>query len=163
MEDGLIDNRILFVKILGGLRPAEPRADEWLMRIKIGKIVAVEQPKLQRNPDHHRLYWALVDLVWNNIDHDRYPSRDDLHAALKISAGLRTRLVLPNGEIGFIPGSIAFNKMGQVEFSEFFDRMCDQIAKYFLPGVTSVELKREVEQMIGVTTGQLEKNAGGAA
>jgi hypothetical protein len=96
------------------------------------------------------MFWALMSLVWENQDTVRYPTVDDLVAAIKIAAGHRTRIELPNGEIGFIPGSIAFHKMDQAAFSDFYDRVCDLIAKHFLPGVSSADLKREVEIMIGL-------------
>ncbi len=115
--------------------------------LTVGEIITVEM-KRPRNPNHHRLYWALVTLVWQN--QERYPTPEDLHAALKISAGLRTQVTLPDGTIGFIPGSIAFHKMDQTQFSAFYNRICDLIAKYFLPGVTSEELKAEVQQMTGI-------------
>ena len=41
--------------------------------------------------------------------------------------------------------------MDQTEFSKFYDRVCDILAKHFLPGVTSAELKAEVSLMIGVS------------
>lgn len=141
--------RFLVAKHLGSLRPVDEGGEEALRAIGQGEIVQVEI-KRPRNVKHHRMYWALVTLVWQNMDGDRYPTADDLHAAIKIAAGLRTRIELPNGEVGFIPGSIAFHKMDQDAFSKFYDRVCDLIAKHFLPGVTSAELKHEVSLMIGI-------------
>lgn len=140
--------KILCQKHLGGLRPADDASLESLNKLKHGELVTVEV-KRPRNAAHHRLYWALISLVWENLDQERYPSAEDLHAAVKIAAGLRTRIVLPSGEIGFIPGSIAFHKMSQADFDAFYNTVCDLMSKHFLPGVTSDELKREVQQMIG--------------
>jgi hypothetical protein len=39
--------------------------------------------------------------------------------------------------------------MDQFEFSQFYDRVCDLVAKHFLPGVSVEALKAEVEEMIG--------------
>ena len=114
-----------------------------------GEVVMIEM-KRPRNVKHHRMFWALMSLVWENMDSARYPTVDDLVSAIKIATGHRTRIELPNGEIGFIPGSIAFHKMDQAAFSDFYDRVCDLIAKHFLPGVSSADLKREVEIMIGL-------------
>ncbi len=141
--------RFLVAKHFGSLRPVDEGGEEALRTIAQGEIVSVEV-KRPRNIKHHRMYWALVTLVWQNMDGDRYPTAEDLHAAIKIAAGLRTRIELPNGEVGFIPGSIAFHKMDQDAFSRFYDRVCDLIAKHFMPGVTSAELKREVSTMIGI-------------
>lgn len=141
--------RFLAAKNLGSLRPVDEVGEDALQRIGQGELVQVEVKK-PRNIFHHRLFWALMTVVWQNLDQARYPTVEDLAAAIKIAAGLRTRIELPNGEVGFIPGSIAFHKMDQTEFSEFYEKVCDLIAKHFLPGVTSDELKGEVEIMVGL-------------
>jgi hypothetical protein len=142
-------SRFLMTKHFNSLKPTDAAGEAAMRKLGIGELVQVEI-KQPRNLQHHRLFWALMSLVHDNIDHERYPTVEDLVAAVKISAGLRTRIELPNGEIGFIPGSIAFHKMDQTAFAGFYDRVCDLIAKHFLPGVTSDELKREVSIMIGV-------------
>jgi hypothetical protein len=141
--------RFLAAKSLGSLRPVDDAGEEALRRLGHGEVIEVEI-KRKRNIKHHRMYWALITLVHQNLDGDRYPTAEDLHAAVKIAAGLRTRVELPNGEVGFIPGSTAFHRMDQTEFDAFYDRICDLIAKHFLPGVTSADLKREVRSMIGL-------------
>lgn len=144
-------SRFLAQKHLGALRPADEAGSEALRLIANGDLVMVEIKK-SRNIRHHRLFWALMTVVHDNMDTERYPTVEDLAAAVKIAAGLRTRIELPNGEIGFIPGSIAFHKMDQIAFSAFYDRVCDLIAKHFLPGVSSGELKQEVSIMCGMVT-----------
>lgn len=136
-------------KHLGALRPTDEVGQEALRKLGNGELVTVEFRK-SRNIKHHRLFWALMSIVHQNMDHDRYPTVEDMTSAIKIAAGLRTRIELPNGEVGFIPGSIAFHKMDQAAFSEFYDRVCDLIAKHFLPGVESEALKDEVEIMCGM-------------
>lgn len=141
--------RFLAQKHFGSLRPADEAGAEALRKIANGKLVTVEI-KQSRNLQHHRLFWALMTTVWNNLEHERYPTVEDFAGAVKICLGLRTRIELPNGTVGFIPGSIAFHKMDQAEFSAFYNRVCDLMAKYFLPGVTSDELRAEVQQMTGI-------------
>lgn len=146
------------MKHLGSLRPSDAAGEDALRKLGNGQLVEVEI-KRPRNIKFHRMYWALVTLVWDNIDLYRYPTAEDLHAAIKIAAGLRTRIELPDGTIGFIPGSIAFHKMDETEFSAFFDRVCELIAKHFLPGVTNEELRQEVAGMLGITPEQLARAA----
>jgi hypothetical protein len=143
--------KLLMQKHLGTLRPVDDAGAEALTKLKNGATLSVEV-KQPRNGKHHRLYWALVGVVFQN--QERYPDVETLHSALKIAAGIRTEIELPTGVKGYIPGSIAFHKMDQLDFSAFYDRVCDLIAKHFLPGVTSAELKAEVEQMIGASTRQ---------
>ena len=136
-------------KNLASLRPVDEAGEVALQKIRQGEVISIEI-KRPRNVRHHRMFWALMTIVHENMDGDRYPTVEDLVAAIKIAAGLRTRIDLPTGETGFIPGSIAFHKMDQTAFSEFYNRVCDLIAKHFLPGVTADELRNEVEIMIGV-------------
>lgn len=142
-------SRFLAQKHLGSLRPADEAGEDALRKIGNGEVVSIEL-KRPRNIKHHRMFWALMTIVHSNMDEARYPTVEDLVAAVKIAAGLRTRIVLPNGEVGFIPGSIAFHKMDQTAFSAFYDKVCDLIAKHFLPGVTSDQLREEVEIMTGL-------------
>jgi hypothetical protein len=133
----------------GRLAPVDAMGEAALSKIKSGTVVEVEI-KQPRNVKHHRMFWALMSIVWDNLDQEKYPTVEDVAAAVKISAGLRTRIELPSGEVGFIPGSIAFAKMDQAQFSEFYERVCDLVARHFLPGVSKAELRSEVEQMIGM-------------
>lgn len=139
-----------FTRTAAGFAPADDASAEEIAKIKIGKMVKIEV-KQPRNIQHHRLYWALVNLVWQQMDHERYPSPDELSAAFKIAAGIRTRIELPTGAIGFIPGSIAFHKMNQAEFDAFYNRVCDLVCKHFIPGLDDADLKREVSLMIGAS------------
>jgi hypothetical protein len=133
----------------GALHAVDAHGEAALAKIAKGDVVNVDVRR-PRNIQHHRMFWALMSIVHDNIDHERYPTVEDLVAAVKIAAGLRTRIELPSGEIGFIPGSIAFHKMNQIEFAAFYERVCDLIAAHFLPGVDKEDLRKEVETMIGV-------------
>jgi hypothetical protein len=137
--------RFLMRKALGCLRPEDAAGEEAMRAYAIDDVMMVEIRK-PRNLAHHRLYWGLMAKVWENTD---YPSVEALSGAIKVAAGIRTEFTLPNGTVGWIPGSISFAKMDQTEFSEFYNKVCDLIAAHFLPGVTSEELKHEVELMIG--------------
>lgn len=141
--------KFMAVKHLGSLRPTDSAGEDALRKLGQGQLVEIELRR-PRNVRFHRMYWALVTLVWEQLDEERYPTAEDLHAAIKIAAGLRTRIELPDGTIGFIPGSIAFHKMTEDDFAAFFDRVCRLISKHFLPGVTDAELRAEVSNMIGI-------------
>jgi len=138
--------KVLVRKQFSTLRPVDEAGEEALRKIKNGSLVQVEI-KQPRNVQHHRKYWALVSLVAENTD--RYPDAETVHEAIKVAVGLRTEITMPDGAKAYVPGSIAFNKMDQGEFNAFYDRVCDAVAKHFLPGVTSESLKREVEDLIG--------------
>lgn len=141
----------ILMKRGNSLIPTDDEGSDMLAKIKDGAQVIVEV-KRSRNPQHHRLYFALVRLVFANLPEAmaaRYPTQDILHNALKVSAGVRTEFTLANGQTGWIPGSIAFEKMDQSEFDAFFDNCVRCVVKYFLPGVTDEQVREQVEQMIG--------------
>ncbi len=142
--------KFLAVHGLQGLRPADQHGEDTLRKIGMGELVMVEIRR-PRSPQHHRMFWALATLVYGNLDETVYPSIEDFVGALKIAAGYSTRVALPSGEVAFIPRSISFSNMDQDEFNKFYEKVSDIIAKQFLPGVTSDELRDEVSSMIGIS------------
>ena len=142
--------KFLATKSFGALRPVGQDGEDALAKIKQGATVSIEV-KQPRNVQHHRKYWALVNLVHQNLpEADDYPEPDNLHQALKVAAGLRTPIIIKGKTVAYLPGSIAFHKMDQAAFGEFYDRVCDLVAEHFIPGIEVEALKREVEEIIGV-------------
>lgn len=120
-----------------------------LAKIKDGALVLVEVRR-KRNLQHNRLYFALIKKVHENMKESlRFPTEEILHCAIKIAVGLRTEFILPNGTVGFMPGTIKFGEMDQFAFDKFYNRVCNFVCQKFLPGVTSEALKKEVLEMIG--------------
>lgn len=145
--------RRIFARDGDGLKPADDIALDAIRKVKHGEVVLVDI-KRPRNLRHHRLYFALVTLVWENLPEETamlYKSPDELHDAIKVMTGLVREVRLPDGRSYIAPGSIAFDKMDQAAFEAFFDGVCEIVSKYFLPGVTSQELVGEIEEMIGAT------------
>jgi hypothetical protein len=134
-----------FRKDFGRLVPCDDVASAALAKIKHGAVVQVEI-KRPRNILHHRKFFALLNLVFEN--QDKYEEPEHLLAALKTSVGHCDFLPGHNGMLVAIPKSIAFHKMDQTEFEAFYDRCVDKIARHFLPGVKSEDLRREVEELI---------------
>jgi NAD-dependent DNA ligase len=146
--------KVILMKRGKTLVASDDESADALAKIKEGKQVTAEI-KRSRNPQMHRLYFALVRLVFDNLPEEmakRYPTQDQLHNAMKVSAGIYTPFTLADGREGLIPGSISFEKMDQAAFEAFWAKVCDAVEKYFLPGVTSKELRDTVEGMIGMRT-----------
>lgn len=143
--------KFLAQKQLGALRPIDQAGEDALKRFGNAEILQVEirQP---RNINHHRKFYALMNIVYENMDTERYPSLDDFVGAIKIAAGHRVRIELPNGDVGFMPRSISFAKMTQAEFNEFYARVVDLICRWFIPGLENEALRNEVEIMVGMHT-----------
>lgn len=139
--------KIMMVKHRGGLFPLFEDDAPVLEKIKRGATVTCEI-KSPRNVNHHRLYWALVHTVYRNQEF--YKSVEELHQALKLEAGVCDTIRFRDGREVVIPGSIKFSEMDQIDFGFFYDRVCEIVAKHFLPGVDVESLKAEVSDMIGI-------------
>lgn len=139
--------KIQMVKHLGGLRPVDDAGTVALSKLKQGDLVQVECVR-PRNPRHHRLFFALLSIVANNSPH--YDDPEQVLLALKIATGHVVPHVAYDGKAYMIPKSIAFHKMDQTAFDQFFDKCIDIVAARFLPGVTDSELRAELESMCGI-------------
>ena len=142
----------MVVKNLGALRPVDEAGEAAMRSIGQGEIVEVSLRR-PRNPQHHRLFWALAALVWEQVQGPEYPTVESLVVRLKIATGHRDEYHFEDGLVAFVPRSIAFHAMDQAEFSQFFDRVCDWVAVNVLPGVTQEDLRRELEEMTGARVG----------
>jgi hypothetical protein len=142
-----------FIKRLGTLRPADADAEEILRGVPDGTTVRADVKWRGRSLQHHRLFWALMTKVHENLPdekRERYPSVGLLVAWFKIATGHCDTFIVEGKGTAYIPKSIRFSKMDADQFNEFWNRCCDLIAKHFVPGVTSKEWQREVAEMIGI-------------
>ena len=140
--------KLVFQKLNGSLLPADQDAEQALAKIAKGELVFVGIKK-SRNIKHHRLYWALVGLVYDN--QSTYQSKEVISDVLKISAGHADLVRLPNGGEYYRPRSISFAKMNQLEFSEFWDRICRYACEKLIPGIGERQLKNELYGMVDAT------------
>ncbi len=121
-----------------------------LSKIAVGAVVKVRvvQP---RNIQHHRLFFALIDIVYQNLpETSDIPSPDALLGAMKLAVGHYDVCQSSGGHEFRIPKSISFAAMDQTAFDQFFQRCCDVIAQHFLPGVTEATLRAEIMEMTGI-------------
>lgn len=137
---------LLVVKQFGALRPVNAAAEEIIRSIPNGEVLKVKISR-SRNPQHHRLFFALLQTVFEN--QSRYKTLEHLLAAVKVATGHADLMVMKDGREVYVPRSISFAKMDQIAFAKFFDRVCDWLVKDVLPHSTSEELKREVMEIIG--------------
>ena len=63
--------KILAQKHLNSLRPVDDAGHDALRKIGNGEIVEIEF-KRKRNVKFHRMFWALMSIVHENMEHDRY-------------------------------------------------------------------------------------------
>ncbi|PHR23603.1 MAG: hypothetical protein COA36_16865 [Desulfotalea sp.] len=107
---------------------AYPSDYEVARKLKAGKEYYFEV-KNSRNIKFLRKFFALMKVVYEN--QEVYNNMDHLRRDLTVSAGFYTTRVTIKGETVIEAESISFSKMDAVQFSEFYDRILDEIIKYF--------------------------------
>ncbi len=128
------------------LVPAGQHAEDVIRKIPRNHVVEITI-KRPRNIKHHRMFWALMGVVFENQSH--YESKDHMVTALKVALGHCDTVICKDGNPAYIPKSISFAKMDQTAFNEFWDNCLHLVCKHFLPGADSENLTREVYRMIG--------------
>jgi hypothetical protein len=136
--------KMTFIKHLGSLRPADPNAEAFLAHTRVGQYVLVEAHR-PRNPDHHRKFFAMLNIVLQNQEH--YQSIDDLLDVCKLRTGHVKTIATKIGEVQ-IPKSISFASMDQTEFEAFYTRAVDWVCTEVVPGLERRDLDEEVANQL---------------
>jgi hypothetical protein len=142
----------LFARELGKLKPINDDAMEILRGVGQGEIVEVDILR-PRNTKHNAYFFATMKMVWDNADHSRWESMDVLIQEAKIQTGHYDRRDIISGGETFkviTPRSMSYGAMDENEFSEFHQRVLDWIARDILPGIEESDMRREIEEMVGV-------------
>ncbi len=128
------------------LMPCSVMDSEAVREFDSGKAVRVKitQP---RNVGQHRLYFAALKLVHENLDDP--PSIDKLHDAVKVRLGYCSVMKFKGGGEVTIPDSIAFDRMKQPEFNKFFAAFCRLVHDVIVPGLDSEALEAKAREMLG--------------
>lgn len=139
--------RIPMVKHFGALRSAGPDAEDILSNIPNGAQVMVEI-KRPRNIKHHRMWWALCQLIADNSE--RYKSAEDVSDMLKVGGGHCKRFEISDGRVVYVPKSISFASMDQTAFSGLWERVIAYVCSHVIRGLDESDIKREVEEICGL-------------
>lgn len=135
------DRMPLFCKVNPlGLSPSSRFDAELLDEYPKGTEVEV-YIKRKRSLPQMRLYWKLLHEVIATTG-AKYPSAEHLHDGLKLALGYTSEVInAETGEVHVIPDSVAFSRMDQRQFQEFFQRAQELLAR--LTGVDPLSLLSE--------------------
>ena len=129
------------IKKNGAFYPAYDSDFEESQKIKDGEYVKFST-KRARNPQHHKKFFALLKLIVEN--NESLQSIDQALTEMKLRCGWYDIHVTLKGNPIYIPRSISFDNMDQDKFNEFYSQAVDQTCNYFLHGITSEEIEREI-------------------
>ena len=95
-------------------------------KIKPGDTVKA-QIKKPRNVEFHRKFFALLNMAFEN--QETFNNFEHFRAFMTMKAGYYQRIPTDKGEM-YLPDSISFAKMDQVEFEELYGAMIDTVGKF---------------------------------
>ncbi len=139
---------------LQGLVPDDEISERIYNRAMIGDIIEADAkiPKDQRSLKQNRLYFKMLDVVFNNLP-ERYANEIATQHQLRMRILLRIGFTefIPTGTgVHEIPRSIDF-RVGQDEFHrEVWKPTVDLIETVLIPGIDRKELEREYYELMGV-------------
>lgn len=141
----------LYLKVTAtGLTPMYDSDFDEKKKLEIGTEVVAEI-KRPRNYEHHKKFFALLRLVFDNLPEDlseRYPNMESLLTEIKFQLGYYDTHITLSGRETHIPKSIAFEMMSQDEFAKFYDRTVDVVMRWFLPENSRQELAEEISNYL---------------
>lgn len=130
----------------GRLAPSSDDDEERLKRLAVGEIGKFEFT-IPRHAKHHRKGMALLQFVFKN--QERYTNFKHFLVEVKIVSGWFDMHIMSNGDPIYVPRSIAFQNMNEVEFSDWMRDVFPAIFEKFIPLCDERERERIVETVIG--------------
>jgi len=118
--------KLICVNTIYGLQPKYGSDYDEKRKLKIGEEYFVEI-KRERNYEFHKKFFALLNLAFEN--QEQYNNFDHFRAVMTLKAGFYETIITDKGTI-FLPKSISFAKMDEIEFSEFYSKFVDVIIKF---------------------------------
>lgn len=133
--------KLTFLKSTGGvLLPSDEECVEYMQKVPNGKEIMIEY-KPKRNVKFHRKAFALLNLVLANTD--KYSNINDLLIEFKLKAGHYQEHITTKGKIIYVPKSIAFSEMDEIEFGEIYSKFADIALQHFV-SISREELERQI-------------------
>ena len=121
--------KILCLNTPNGLVPVGDDAYELKRKLKIGQVYEADV-KMVRNYPFLQKYHSLIAAAWALLPEHRtqgFQTKEIFRKWCEMQAGHCDIIELPDGDVMRMPKSIAFDKMGEDEFSELYERVKDVI------------------------------------
>lgn len=123
---------------------SEQDADR-LKRFKIGEPFRVDAKK-PRNGKHHRLGFSMLQWVFDN--QDRFDVFEDFLVEMKLRTGHYREHITLRGVICYVPMSLAFENMDEVEWGEWRQKAINAILKHFMPNMSAPEFEHALAAIL---------------
>lgn len=132
--------KLLFKKSFGGvLLPSSEDTEIAMQKIANGEEFLIEVKKA-RNIKFHKKAFALLKVVFEN--QERYATLEDMRVEFKLKAGLYDEHITTKGKMIYVPKSMSFESMDELEFNELYSKFIDIALKHF--AIDKEFLEREI-------------------
>lgn len=133
--------KLSFIKQRGGiLIPDCEETEKAMQKVKNGESILIEYKK-SRNIGFHKRAFALLNLVLQN--QDKYKNINDLLVEFKLKAGHYEEHITMKKGIIYIPKSISFSEMDELEFNEIYSKFIDIALRDFV-SMSRAELEAQI-------------------
>lgn len=130
----------------GSIRAMSERDGDRLKKMKVGEPFKADVKK-PRNGKHHRLGFHMLQWVYDN--QDRYDVFEDFLVEMKLRTGHYQEHITCNGVVTYVPKSLSFENMDEIEWGEWRSKAINVILKYFMPGMDHPNFERALAQVLG--------------
>lgn len=130
----------------GTIRPHMESDAEALKRFKFGEPFKIKAVK-PRNGQHHRLGMGMLQWVFDN--QDRFDVFEDFLVEIKLRTGHYREHLTLRGVIIYVPKSIAFENMDEIEFGIWRQKAIDCVLKHFMPDMSAPEFESALSRVLG--------------
>ena len=150
---------IVLTKTAGGaLMPADQQAVDFIAKLKLGAGVTATV-KQQRNPKHHRKFFALLNLAFEAWEPEALEYKgervgknfDQFRNDLVVLAGHYEMAVNMRGEVRLTAKSISFGSMAQAEFDALYSSVVNVVLAKILTRYTRDDLDNVINQLLSFT------------
>ncbi len=111
------------------LEATDMDGENYINKLKDGETVKATITK-PRNPKHHRKFFSMLNMVFEN--QDKYEILEDLLTEVKLRTGHYKEHITVKGTVIYIPKSVAFDEMDQLEFESIYNKAISCCLKYFI-------------------------------
>jgi len=136
---------VLLVREGNRLAAADPISAEAISALK-HKETFTASIRRQRNPKHHRKWWALLSIIFPH--QNAFATVQDLNNAIKIGVGLFESGKTVDGLPWVSPKSISYAAMDQNAFEQFYDKAVDMILTRIVPTISRADLEAQVHEIL---------------
>lgn len=136
---------LIMYKAKGGLFPDMDEDSQYLCKVPDGEYLMAKVTR-PRNIRLHRKFFALLNLAVQN--QNKYNNVDQLLIAVKIKIGHFDMQITESGEVVYIPKSISFANMDDLEFDKFYNRVLTVICSDVITGADPDEIEARVIEIL---------------